>query len=251
MSVDIWAAASGTDRIAPLGGRLLRLVESQEQVASNRLVDTLEEQALLETLLEAAKPPMPAAARGLHYLLATPFRYPPLRHGSRFGGRFEPSLFYAAKTLRPVLAEAAYYRVLFWSGMAIAPAGPLTTQHSLFGARWRCRRGVRLHAPPFDAWSAVLTDPADYAATQQVGSAMRQAGIEAFEYRSARDRDGGINVALFTPTAFVGKRPDYVQSWLCETNESGVRFYSVEVGEVSAFGLEQFLVEGKLPAPAL
>lgn len=251
MSVDIWSEALGVERIAPLGGRLLRLVESQEQVASNRLVDTLEEQALLETLIEEAKPTIPAAARGLHYLLATPFRYPPLRHGSRFGGRFEPSLFYAARALHTVLAEAAYYRLVFWRGMEAAPPESLTTQHSLFGARWRCRNGVRLHAPPFDAWITTLTDPADCTATRQLGGAMRHAGIEAFEYRSARDRNGGINVALFTPAAFVAKRPDFIQAWLCETGETGVVFYSAEVGEVSAFGLEHFLVKGKLPAPAL
>ena len=59
-------------------GRLLRLVESQEQVATNSLVRTLAEQALLEDLIEASKPPLPATGHGLHYLLATPFRYPPL-----------------------------------------------------------------------------------------------------------------------------------------------------------------------------
>lgn len=57
------------------------MVESQEQVATLQLVDTLEEQALLEELLESSKPPVPADAEPLHYLLKTPFRYPPLRWG--------------------------------------------------------------------------------------------------------------------------------------------------------------------------
>jgi len=251
MNVDIWAEAGAGAPVAALEGELLRLVESQEQVATNRLVDTLEEQALLESLLEAAKPALPKAADGLHYLLATPFRYPPLRHGSRFGGRFEPSLFYAALTTPTVLAESAYYRLVFWHGMAVPPSSPLMTQHTLFGARWRCARGLRLQLEPFDRWRDALVDPADYRATQQLGSGMRAAGIEAFEYVSARDPAGGLNVALFTPAALATRRPTFMQAWLAETGASGVRFYSAEERALQRFPLEQFLVAGRLPTPAI
>ena len=101
---EIWAACR--DRAAPvaLQGDVFRLVESQEQVATNSLVRTLAEQALLEDLIETSKPQLPGPAIRLHYLLATPFRYPPLPWGSRFGRCFEPSLFYAARTRDTVLA---------------------------------------------------------------------------------------------------------------------------------------------------
>ena len=132
----LWPLCRETLHIAPLGGELLRLVESQEQVATSTLVDDLAEQALLEDLLDATKPAVPPQAAGLHYLLSTPFRYPPLRHGSRFGGRFEPSLFCGARVLETVLAEAAYYRFVFWTGMATPPASRrLVTQHALLRAR--------------------------------------------------------------------------------------------------------------------
>lgn len=251
MTVDIWAEAGAAAPVVPLEGDLVRLVESQEQVATNRLVDTLEEQALLESLLEAAKPPLPKAAAGLHYLLATPFRYPPLRHGSRFGGRFEPSLFYGALTTSTVLAESAYYRLVFWHGMAVAPPSTLTTQHTLFGARWQCSRGLRLHMERFERWRDVLVDPADYRATQEFGSAMRAAGIEAFEYLSARDPARGVNVALFTPASLASRRPTFTQAWLAETGASGVRFYGPEEHVLQRFSLEQFLVDGRLPTPAV
>ena len=39
------------------------------------LVDTLEEQALLEEVLDDSKPAVPEDCRNLHYLLFTPFRY--------------------------------------------------------------------------------------------------------------------------------------------------------------------------------
>lgn len=251
MTDDIWAAVEATAPVVELEGTLLRLVESQEQVATNRLVDTLAEQALLEALLDASKPPLPRAAEGLHYLLATPFRYPPLQHGSRFGRHYEPSLFYGATTTPTVLAESAYYRFVFWHGMRVAPSAALTTQHTLFGAAWRCARGVQLQRPPFDAWRAALTDPADYGATQRLGSAMRAAGIEAFEYASARDPDGGLNVALFTPMALAVRRPDFTEAWLAETSAAEVRFYCRAEQRVHRFPLERFLVGERLPTPAV
>ena len=251
MIADIEAAVGAAAPVVELEGELVRLVESQEQIATNRLVDTLEEQALLESLLETSKPPLPEIARNLHYLLATPFRYPPLQHGSRFGRRHEPSLFYAALRIPTVLAESAYYRFVFWHGMAAPPPSPLTTQHTLFGARWRCVRGMRLQAPPFEPWRGTLTDPADYAATQQLGHALRTAGIEGFEYISARDRSGGLNVALFTPTALAARRPHFTQAWLAETNGIEVRFYCQEERLVHRYALEQFMAAGRLPMPAI
>lgn len=79
--------------LTPLSGTVLRLVESQEKVATTRIVSTLERQALLEDILERSKPPLPAIGTTLHWLLATPFRYPPLRHGSRFGAPLSPACF--------------------------------------------------------------------------------------------------------------------------------------------------------------
>jgi len=246
----IWSACADRAAPSPLGGTVLRLVESQEQVATNSLVRTLAEQVLLEEMLERTKPPLPPEARGLHYLLATPFRYPPLRHGSRFGRRTEPSLFYGARALRPLLAEGAYYRFVFWSGMATPPSGSLNTRHSVFIAIIRAARAVRLQASPFDEFAPALTDRTSYAATQTLGSEMREAAIEAFEFTSARDTEGGINVALFTPTALASDRPASVIEWLCETRAGAVTYYSREADELRQFPLDEFLVGGALPSPA-
>jgi len=132
---EIWAACSARAERVPLAGVVYRLVESQEQVATNSLVRTLAEQALLEDLIESSKPRHSATTSGLHYLLATPFRYPPLPWGSRFGSRFEPGLFYGARSVGTTLAECAYYRFVFWSGMATPPPQPLNTSHTMFNAR--------------------------------------------------------------------------------------------------------------------
>lgn len=248
--MDIWEACAAAAVPGPLQGRLLRLVESQEQVATGRLVSSLERQAVLENLLERSKPPLPAQARGLNYLLASPFRYPPLPHGSRFGTRLEPGIFYASRNLRPLLAEAAYYRFVFWDGMKDPPAGRLLTQHTLFRAAYRSERGLRLQAPPFAAFREVLRDPGHYAATQRLGTRLRSAGIEIVEYESARDPHCGINLALFTPRALRPARVLRQEEWLCETTEERVTLRPKRAPGVHPFPRALFLVDGRLPTPA-
>lgn len=252
MVSEIWRLCAGEKQVRPLQGWLVRLVESQEQVATLQLVDTLEEQALLEELLESSKPPLPESAEPLHYLLKTPFRYPPLRWGSRFGRRHEPGLFYAALKLETAMAEGAYYRCVLWSGMAVPPpSGRILSEHASFEAAWKVERGVRLQEPPFSDYERALTDTADYRVAQELGSAMRGAGVQAFEYRSARCPQRGCNVALFTPRAFIEKRPRNLTPWLCETTASYVAFKPAHVpGSPKVFARELFLVDGRLPQPA-
>jgi hypothetical protein len=198
-------------------------------------------------MLEQTKPPLRAGSERLHYLLATPFRYPPLRHGSRFGRRNQPSLFYGSAETSTVLAEAAYYRFLFWYGMSEPPAKKIDTQHTLFAAGYRSDNGVRLQSPPFDAHRALLTDPADYSATQALGTTMREVGIEVFEFVSARDPAQGLNVALFTPAAFTRRQPIMQSAWLCELAAAEVHFREAHSHVTHGFPLGMFLVEGGLP----
>ncbi len=248
---DIWAACGAAAESAPLSGELIRMVESQEQIATHALVDSLEEQALLEELLEIAKPSLPPATRGLHYLLATPFRYPPLKHGSRFGQRHEPSLFYGAIEQGAALAETAYYRFVFWSGMrSPPPRAYLVTEHTAFGARYAVARGLRLQEAPFLDHQPVLTDPLAYGPTQKLGRDLREAGVDAFEYRSARDPEQGVNIALFHPGCFSQPKPVWQEAWICELRKEQVSFYAKGHGN-RMYRREQFLLEGRLPTPSL
>jgi hypothetical protein len=249
---EIWTACLGRYSEIAIRGNACRLVESQQQLATWSLVDSFAEQDLLERMLERAKPPLPPGTADLHPLLAAPFRYPPLRHGSRFGTRFEPGLFYAGRSATTTLAECAYYRFVFWSGMATPPAEPLETQHTLFEVAVSTERGLALHAPPFDEYRAALTHRRSYAATQALGRALRAVGIEAFEYRSARDPAGGLNVALTHPQALARRKPDVQGEWLCETSADAVAWFSSGRGrgELHRFAREQFLVDGELPVPA-
>lgn len=247
---DLWKTCDLETAIHTIGGTLYRLVESQEQVATMKLVDNLEEQSLLEEMLDAVKPPPPSGCESLHYLLYSPFRYPPLKYGSRYGARHEPSLFYGALTQATVLAESAYYRLVFWYGMQTAPSAPIRSEHTLFSARYVTARGLRLQNGTCSDHRKTLTNPRDYHATQALGTAMRNANIEAFEFPSARCPDHGINVALFTCAAFASRKAREMQQWLGETTADTVTFAQAHDRTLHKFSIETFMVDGKLPWPA-
>src|SRR3546814_1362417 len=85
MVSDTWTPAALSAEARRLEGTCWRLVEAQHRVSTLKLVDTLDEQDLLERLTEEAKPSVPEECRHLHYLLATPFRYgAAYPRGSRF-----------------------------------------------------------------------------------------------------------------------------------------------------------------------
>ena len=250
MSSSIWTQCAGDSEIRRLDATPWRVVEAQHQLSTRKLVDSAEEQMLLEELLERVKPPSRAPSR-LHYLLSTPFRYPPLRHGSRFGTRFDPGIWYGSETRRTAFAEVAYYRLVFLEGSSAA-LGLLTTQHTVFSARVRTMRGVDLSGSAFARSRAAIASPSRYAATQALGSDMRAAGVEAARYPSARDKEGGLNVAVFSPRAFTGAKPRDLQTWHCIAHRA-----RVEVAKRDHFGVEhytfdrtEFLVKGALPWPA-
>jgi hypothetical protein len=227
------------------------VVEAQHQVSTRKLVDTAEEQILLEDLIDRAKPPDPTRGR-LHYLLATPFRYPPLRHGSRFGGRHERGIWYGSRTRRTAFAEVAYYRLLFLDGTR-ADVDPVTTQLTAFTVRAHTKRGIDLGAPPFDAFRRAIASPTRYDATQALGREMREAGVELFQYPSARDAEGGANVAAFVPSVFGAARPRGLETWHCTATRERVELAKRDyfARDYLAFVRAEFLADGVLPAPAI
>lgn len=79
--------------------------------------------------------------------------------------------------------------------------------------------------------------------------------MAAFEFQSAR-RAGGINVGLFSPRAFTDPAPRAQEKWLSQTGADGVRFHLAQPARAGTVGwlefpLVSFLLEGRLPAPAL
>jgi hypothetical protein len=250
MSSNIWTQCAGASNIRPLQRAPWRAVEAQHQISTRRLVDSLEEQALLEQLIETSKPP-DRAGRRLHVLLSTPFRYPPLRHGSRFGTRHEPGIWYGSESRRTLFAEVAYYRLLFLEGTHANLDG-VATAHTAFRVTVRTPHGVDLSAEPFARFAGAIASAAGYASTQALGRAMREARVAACRYPSARDRQGGINLAVFSPAAFGSARPRDLETWHCTSTRSRVELMRRDYFAPLAFTFprEAFLVDGRLPDPA-
>ncbi|THF66675.1 RES domain-containing protein [Pseudothauera nasutitermitis] len=215
--------------------RAWRGVETQYLAASLALVDTADEQALLEELLEGSKPALPPEAAGKPYLLATPFRYLPA-HDSRFrraasglGG-----VWYGAATLAAACAEVAWWRMRFVAdsaGLSEAGARAVTSEHTFFHARIR-GRAIDLTSPPWVACAAQWTHPSDYTHTHALAEAVRtrHAEIDWIRYESARS-PGTACAAVFNPAALHGTgqalRASY-QRWLCKATRSTASMISLD-----------------------
>ncbi|MBD8066244.1 RES family NAD+ phosphorylase [Devosia sp. PTR5] len=200
-----------------------RVVEAQHKVSTLKLVETLAEQALLEEVLEASKPPLPHDCAGLDYLLATPFRYGPYPHGSRFrrAGR-TPGVFYAAERVETALAEMAFYRLLFFAESPATPLPANAADYTAFAAALATDASIDLTVPPLSE-TGNWTDRTDYAACQALADTARGEEIELIRYRSVRDPAGGANLAVLTCAVFAQRAPIDRQTWKIQVGRHGVQ----------------------------
>jgi len=180
MSLPIWTPAALSSELRAISGRFWRLVEAQHQISTLKLVDTLEEQSLLENLLEESKPALPPECQGLDYLLATPFRYGAVYpHGSRFrrAGR-TLGVFYASEKVETALSEMAFYRLLFFADSPDTPLPANAAEYTAFSAPVSTKAALDLTAPPLDRDRAAWTDLQNYEPCQALAEAARAAGGE-------------------------------------------------------------------------
>jgi hypothetical protein len=216
--------------------QLWRAVEAQHQVSTTLLVDTLEEQALLERLLEESKPRLQTDAGGLHWLLFTPFRYPPLPGGSRFRGPEDPGVFYGAEEIRTACSELGYWR---WRFLSDSPrldridARPQTVFLSALKGQ-----AVDLREPPLVAQRAQWTAPDNYLPCQQFARDARAADIALIRYESVRDPERGGCAAVLHSGAFAQKMPLETQTWLLTVTSKRVVWRKDSVMEDAAFEFE-------------
>jgi RES domain len=201
VSSTTWTQAALGSELRPWRGALWRAVEAQHRVATARLVDTLQEQALLEDLLEDSKPALARSSR--HYLLTTPFRYPPPHPGgSRFRGARDAGVFYGAEDRRTACAELGYWRWRFLlDSPKLARLEPLP--QTLFQVGIDCA-AIDLTLPPLARDAAAWRDPADYGPCQQLARQARAVGAGAIRYCSVRDPEAGACGAVLSPRSFAG-----------------------------------------------
>src|SRR6056297_1620483 len=171
----------------PYANEVWRLVEAQHVVSTTKLVDSREEQELLEQILENTKPPVPPECQHLHYLLCTPFRYGKYPWDSRFRRRGEtPGVFYCAEDPITAVAETVWQIKIFFKG---SPKTPLPTQpgtYPAFMAPVQVPADIDLTVPPMSSDEALWTDPADYSACLDLADRAREDGCELIRFTSVR-----------------------------------------------------------------
>ncbi|HEX3914329.1 MAG TPA: RES family NAD+ phosphorylase [Steroidobacteraceae bacterium] len=211
MSSNIWTPPAVASEARRATRRLWRAVEAQHIASSLRLVANVEEQMTLEKILEASKPPLPADAVDLHYLLATPFRYvSPI--GSRFRAPADAGVWYGAENERTACAELGFWR---WRFLMDAPGleslGP--SPQTVFRAGIDGRM-VDLTEAPFKRARSDWTDPKNYAASQRFALIARHANVDAIRYESVRDPEHARAVAVLRPGCFKPRQPIEQRIWL-------------------------------------
>ncbi len=219
-----WQNAWFDTDIRASSGLLWRGVEAQHRVATMRLVDSLAEQAEIERILEASKPPLPPAASTArlaaprveaqqHYLLTTPFRYRS-PHPSRFRAGGDLGLWYGAKERDTACTEVAYWRWRFLMDSAGLREGELVTEHTLFQAQVR-GAVIDLTRVPWSASARAWKHPSDYSACHALATAARAHGVQWIRYASAR-RVGGHCAVVLTPGCLSLPMPLRLQTWVCK-----------------------------------
>ncbi|WP_320199150.1 RES family NAD+ phosphorylase [Agrobacterium sp. rho-13.3] len=225
MSLPIWTLDALQSETRKISGLWWRLVEAQHHVSTMKLVDTVDEQSLLEDILEGSKRRFPPECAGLDYLLATPFRYDAAYpYGSRFRrAGYTKGVYYAAAKVETALAEMAFYRLLFYAESPATPFPANAAEYTAFSVEIGTSAAIDLTLPPLSDNDAVWTHPTQYEPCQALADVAREAEVEAILYRSVRDPEGGQNVALLTPLGFKKKQPVERISWRIRLAKTGIQ----------------------------
>lgn len=252
MSQSIWTQCEGKSKLHFLTGDAYRVIEDQTTRFSLTYTDSHEDADILEEVVNDFKPELREGKEfeGLHLFLRTPFRYPPLKHGSRFGSYRERSIFYGSADYKTAMAEVAFYSFMINE----ATAGfiePFTVSKVVFSVPVRTAKGIDLSRGAFAQFELKIRSPLDYGPTQELGREMRNEGVEAFRYPSARCT--GLNLGVFTPRAFKSKQVKSTDQklWTMIAKHEQIVFTRMAQDDIETiqFRRKDFLVGGRLPSP--
>tara|TARA_R110001606_G_scaffold174177_1_gene320805 strand:- start:10623 stop:11393 length:771 start_codon:yes stop_codon:yes gene_type:complete len=223
MALPIWIPDALRSERKSIDRTYWRCVEAQHVVSTLQLVDTLDEQRLLEDILEETKPPVPPECQGLHYLYMTPFRYGLYPNGSRFR-RAGPTqgVYYVSEDPKTAIIETAFHLLLFYADSPATPFPSRPSEHTAFDVPIRTDTAIDLTTRPFNDANVLWTHPSDYEPCQQIEEAARNESIDLIRYASVRDPAHKPNAAILTCTAFAAKTPTQNQTWRLLFNKAGV-----------------------------
>ncbi|MTH94791.1 RES family NAD+ phosphorylase [Roseibium sp. RKSG952] len=224
MSSHTWTPDALQYELSSFSGVAWRLVEAQHQVSTLKLVDSLEEQEILEDILDTTKPPMPDDCRHLDYLLSTPFRYRPYPHGSRFRrSGVTPGVWYGAEAVQTAVAEMVFYKFLFYAESPETPLPDNAAEYTAFSAAIGSSACLNLTTGVLSQDAVLWTHPTDYAACQSLADCARETGAEIIRYQSVRDPNLGNNVAVLSCRAFTRSEPVDRESWRIHLTRTGAQ----------------------------
>lgn len=214
-----------------------------------KLVDTLDEQALLEDEIERTKPPVPAECADLHYLLATPFRYGRYPGNSRFRREgYSAGVFYASEAAATAVAETVFYRLLFFAESPDTPWPRNPLEFTALKAAYSVPLAIDLTAPPFSEREELWTRQADYAPCLELADAAREAGVLLIRYRSVRDPAGRANLAILSCTAFAARKPASYETWRIALSAKGAIALCDRSDERLGFSWSDFAADPRMSA---
>ena len=214
MSSTTWTPAGVSSNARQFSGTVWRMVESQYESSTMRLVDTIREHEILEDILEASKPPVPDGAKDLHYLLFSPFRYAyTAAFGTRFRAKGDTGVFYSADTPYTAASEVGYWRWKFvQDSEGLKRLSP--SQFTAFSVPLS-DLSVDLRIKPFKRDAVRWQHPSDYTATQAFAKIVRKTNVGIVIYKSVRCPIDSFCAAVLDPKAFAQKKPDNgMQSWV-------------------------------------
>jgi hypothetical protein len=247
MSSSTWTPAALSSKARALGGLCWRMVEAQHHVSTLKLVDTLDEQKLLEELIEATKPSVPAECRHLDYLLFTPFRYGAYPTGSRFRrAGWTEGVFYGAEMPESAVAEMAFHRLLFFAESPDTPWPANPAEYTAFAAQYATRCALDLTEKPLSSHAAQWSHPTDYSHCQTLADNARLATIDVIRYRSARDPGKGFNLALLSCRVFTKAKPIKRQTWRLHLDASGAKAIREAPRSGIAFDRQAFAADPRI-----
>ena len=221
--------------------RVIRIVEEQYKISTDRLTDGPAEQDVLERLVEEVKPTMPVGAIPLHHLLGTPFRYGYSRATRFRRAKERPGIFYASETEPTAVAEAAYYAMRFFSAAPGVELPTTSIERFGFSIPIAVERALDLTDSPLDAHRALWTRDRDYGPCQRLATAARAIDAQLIRYESVRDPDDGANIALLDPGAFQRPVPYPERSWHFRFRDNKLTAFAAgESRERFDFTFEQF-----------
>lgn len=201
------------DSLPPYRGNLWRVIEGQYRASTMRIVDTDDEQSVLEDILETAKPPVPTPCQHLDYQFWSPFRYGCYPRASRFRRAGPtPGVWYGSEKALTAVAESIWGNLRFFAASPETPMPRWPVEHTAVMADIRTAASIDLTTPEMSdqgRWD----DPDDYADCLDLADRVRDAGCQAIRYASARHPDHGPNVAVLDCAAFAQPAPIASQTW--------------------------------------